>query len=144
MIVLDASVVVELLTNGPLADSVRRDLDRRNESFLVPHLLDIEVTSALRNLIGGRRIDSHRSDQLLTALAALPAERYSHLPLLHRIWELRHNFTAYDAAYIALAEATNSVLYTTDSKLCKGHRARVVLFTHEKHVRNYNAPGHCR
>jgi predicted nucleic acid-binding protein len=45
------------------------------------------------------------------------------------VWELKHNFTAYDATYIALAEATNSILYTSDEKLCKGHRARVVLFT---------------
>jgi predicted nucleic acid-binding protein len=59
----------------------------------------------------------------------LPAERYAHTPLLERIWELRQNFSAYDAAYIALAEATNSVLYTSDAKLCKGHRAEVVLFT---------------
>jgi predicted nucleic acid-binding protein len=130
MIVLDASIVVELLTNGPLADSLRRDLAGRNDSFIVPHLLDVEVASALRNLVAGRRIDSHRSAELLAALAALPAERYSHIPLLGRIWELRHNFTAYDAAYIALAEATHSVLYTSDEKLCKGHRARVALFTH--------------
>jgi predicted nucleic acid-binding protein len=129
MIVLDASLVVELLTNGPLADALRHDLGRRSESFIVPHLLDIEVVSALRSLSAGQRIDTHRSDQLLTELAALPAERYSHSPLLGRIWELRHNFTAYDAAYIALAEATSSVLYTCDVKLSKGHRARVALFT---------------
>lgn len=59
----------------------------------------------------------------------LPAERFSHVPLLRRMWELRHNFTAYDAAYIALAEATHSVLFTCDAKLAKGHRARVALFT---------------
>ena len=129
MIVLDASVVVELLTNGPLADSLRRDLAGRRESFIVPHLLDVEVASAFRNLVAGQRIDSHRSEQFLAGLAVLPAERYAHTPLLGRIWELRHNFTAYDAAYIALAEATNSVLYTSDASLCKGHRARVVLFT---------------
>ena len=129
MIVLDASVVVELLTNGVLADSLRRDLAARNESFIVPHLLDIEVVGAIRSLIAGQRIDPYSSAQLLTALAALPAERYSHTPLLDRIWQLRHNFTAYDAAYIALAEATDSVLYTSDSKLCRGHRARVVLFS---------------
>jgi len=130
MIVLDASVVVELLTNGVLADSLRRDLAGRNDSFLVPHLLDVEVVSALRKLVAGQPIDSHRSEQLLTGLAALPAERCPHTPLVRRIWELRHNFTAYDAAYIALAEATNSVLYTSDRKLCAGHRARVMLFTH--------------
>jgi predicted nucleic acid-binding protein len=129
MIVLDASVVVELLTNGALADSLRRDLAASGDSFIVPHLLDVEVASALRKLAASQRVDSHRSGELLAGLAALPAERYSHIPLLGRIWELRHNFTAYDAAYIALAEATNSVLYTSDEKLRKGHRARVALFT---------------
>ena len=128
MIVLDASVVVELLTNGPLADSLRHALAGRDESLIVPHLLDIEVVSAVRKLVAGQRIDSYRSDELLRELAALPAERYAHTPLLDRIWELRHNFTAYDAAYIALAEATDSVLYTGDAKLCRGHRARVALF----------------
>ncbi len=130
MIVLDASIVVELLINGASADSLRRDLAARSDSFLVPHLLDVEVASALRSLVAGRRIDSHRGEELLAELRALPADRYSHIPLLGRIWELRHNFTAYDATYIALAEATNAVLYTRDEKLCHGHRARVTLFTH--------------
>jgi predicted nucleic acid-binding protein len=130
VIVLDASVVVELLTNGALAASVRRELAGGRDSFIVPHLLDVEVASTLRDLAAGQRIDSHRTDELLVGLATLPAERYSHIPLLGRMWELRHNFTAYDAAYIALAEATNSVLYTSDEKLCKRHRARVNLFTH--------------
>ena len=129
MIVLDASVVVELLTNGRLAGSLRRDLAGRSDSFIVPHLLDVEVVSALRKLVAGRRIDSHRMEQLFAGLAALPAERYAHTPLLTRIWELRHNFTCYDAAYIALAEVTDSILYTSDVKLSKGHRARVMVFT---------------
>ncbi len=129
MIVLDASVVVELLTNGPLADTLRRDLAGRNDSFIAPHLLDVEAVSAIRSLVSGRRVDSHRIGQVLTELAMLPAQRYPHAPLLGRIWELRHNFTAYDAAYIALAEATNSILYTSDEKLSRGHRARVALFT---------------
>lgn len=129
MIVLDASVVVELLTNGRLADSIRRDLARRGDSLIVPHLLDVEVASALRKLVTGQRIDSHRLEQIFAGLATLPAERYAHTPLLGRIWELRHNFTCYDAVYIALAEATDSVLYTSDVKLGKGHRARVVVFT---------------
>ena len=129
MIVLDASVVVELLTNGSLADSLRRDLAGRDDSFIAPHLLDVEVASALRKMAAAQRIDSHRSEQMLTGLCELPAERYEHAPLLTRIWELRHNFTAYDASYIALAEMTGSVLYTSDEKLSKGHRARVMLFT---------------
>jgi predicted nucleic acid-binding protein len=129
MIVLDASVVVELLTNGILAASIRNKLARHDESFLVPHLMDVEVISAMRSLLVGQRIDPHRARQFLAALAALPVERYSHTPLLARIWELRHTFTAYDAAYIALAEATHAVLYTCDEKLSKGHRAQVVLIT---------------
>lgn len=130
MIVLDASVIVELITNGRLADSLRRNLGESSEAFIVPHLLDVEVASALRKLVAGQRIDSHRSEQFLTALRTFPAERYAHTPLLARIWELRHNFTSYDAVYIALAEATNSTLYTSDVKLSKGHHARVMLFTH--------------
>lgn len=129
MIVLDASVVVELLTNGAMADAIRHELAGSGEAFLVPHLIDVEVVSALRRLAGGKRIDAHRTAEFLEGLAALPAERYSHTPLTGRIWELRHNFTAYDATYIALAEATGSVLYTCDEKLRNGHRARVVLFT---------------
>jgi predicted nucleic acid-binding protein len=129
LIVLDASVVVELITNGPLAEALWLDLAGRYDSFIAPHLLDVEVVSALRNLVAGQRIEPHRGAQLLQALVELPAERYSHLPLLGRMWELRHNFTPYDAAYIALAEATGAVLYTCDAKLRKGHRARVELFT---------------
>ena len=102
---------------------------RPYDSFLVPYVLDIEVARAFRNLVASKRIDSHRSAQFLSQLSELPAERYPDAPSLPRIWELRHNFTAYDAAYIALAEMTGAVLYTCDEKLVKGHRARVVLFT---------------
>jgi predicted nucleic acid-binding protein len=111
MIVLDASIVVELLTNGDLANSISEELVRSNQLLIVPHLIDIEVVGAVRRLARGQRLDPFRCKQYLTDLAALPAERYSHLPLLGRIWELRHNFTAYDATYVALAEATDSVLY---------------------------------
>jgi predicted nucleic acid-binding protein len=129
MIVLDASVVVELLMQGTLAGSITNELAGRDESFIVPHLIDVEVMSAIRRLTAGVRIDAHRMGRFVAGLAALPAQRYSHIPLIPRIWELRHNFTAYDATYIALAEATGAVLYTCDEKLRNGHRARVVLFT---------------
>jgi predicted nucleic acid-binding protein len=131
MIVLDASIVVELLSRGPASALLWRALAESGDSFIAPHLLDVEVSNAFRKLVAGQRIDSHRSEELLEGLAMLPAERYSHTPLLGRIWELRHNFTAYDAAYIALAEATGAVLYTVDEKLRKGHRARVVVFAQQ-------------
>lgn len=128
MIVLDASVVVELITNGPLASLIKDDLSSKDDSLLAPHLVDVEAASALRRMTAGQRIDPHLSEQLLVAIGRLPVERYPHTPLLGRIWELRRNFAAYDAAYIALAEATASVLYTCDEKVCHGHRAKVMLF----------------
>jgi predicted nucleic acid-binding protein len=64
VIVLGASIVVELLMNGALADTIRDNLAQHDDSLLVPHLLDVEVASAFRNLAAGRRIDSHRSAQI--------------------------------------------------------------------------------
>lgn len=129
MIVLDASVVVQLLTGGSHAGELRRLVTSSAESLAVPHLLDVEVTNALRNLAVGQRIDPHRVAGYLVDLAELPAERYPHTDLLPRVWELRHNFTSYDAVYIALAEHLDATLYTADTKLMRGHKARVVLFT---------------
>jgi predicted nucleic acid-binding protein len=129
MIVLDASAVVDLLLNDGLPKAFQGQLNGSDETFLVPHLLDVEVLSAIRRLSAAQRIEAHRAELLLRRLVELPAERYSHAPLLGRIWELRHNFSAYDATYIALAEATGSVLYTRDAKLRRGHRARVVVLT---------------
>lgn len=129
MIVLDASVVVELLAGRPSASAIRQYLAASDQSFIVPHLLDIEVLSALRGLVTAKAIAADRVTDLLDDLILLPVLRYDHLPLTSRIWELRHNFTAYDAAYIALAEATDSILCTMDGKLAKGHRADVMLFS---------------
>lgn len=92
-----------------------------NEPVICPHLLDLEVASALRTLAPAGRIDSRSIEEIFAALAALQAKRYVHTPLLGRIWELRRNFTGF------LAEAIGSILYTIDVKLRKGHRARVVV-----------------
>lgn len=129
MSVLDASTVVEVVINGPLAGSIRQTLAGLEDSFIAPHLIDIEVMSALRRLAAEKRIESHRFEAFRASLEMFPLVRYSPTPLLLRIWELRHNFTCYDATYIALAEATDSTLYTCDAKLKKGHRARVIVFT---------------
>ncbi len=128
MIVVDASAVVELLIRGPLAVSLREAVWGTGDKVIAPHLLDIEVLSALRRLAAAQRIDPYLTGNMLTELEILPVQRHSHTLFLPRIWELRHNFTAYDAAYIALAEGTGATLYTSDAKLAKGHRARVKLF----------------
>ncbi len=100
----------------------------REDPFIVPKLLGVEVVSAIRRRTPGLRINAQRSAHFLSELTALPVERYSHVPLLARVWELRHNFTPYGATYIALAEATGADLFTCDEKLRGAHRARVVVF----------------
>ncbi len=100
----------------------------RSQAFLTPCLMDIEVASALRRLVLSREIDSYGVQDLLVKLSALPVERVPHTPFLRRIWELRQNFTCYDASYIALAEAAGATLYTLDTKLARGHKARVLVF----------------
>jgi predicted nucleic acid-binding protein len=128
MIVVDASILVELLTDGAFADPIKHELQRRGQAMIAPHLIDVETFSALGRIALNRRVFAERGAEFLEVLASLPLERYEHSPLLPRIWELRNNFTAYDAAYIALAETANAVLFTCDRKLSRGHSADVVVF----------------
>jgi predicted nucleic acid-binding protein len=128
VIVVDASVVVEVLIGGPAAPQIMNRLADSGDLFIVPHLLDVEVVSALRGLCAGKRVDPARVKQYLDDLSSFPAERFHHAPLLSRVWDLRGSFNAYDAVYIALAEETGAVLYTCDAKLTRGHRAPVVSF----------------
>ncbi len=104
-----------------------RDVPEDVNSILKAHAAR-KAMSARRRLATEERIDPRRAEQLMNALELLPAKRYEHTPLLGRIWELRLNFTSYEAAYISLPEATGAVLYTCDRKLAKGHRAKVRLF----------------
>jgi predicted nucleic acid-binding protein len=92
-----------------------------------PHLLDLEVAQALRRLVHLKEVTRSRAQQALDDHAGLVIERYSHRELLARIWQLRQSVTAYDAAYVALAEALNAPLLTCDAKLggSHGHRARI-------------------
>ncbi|MGP7998072.1 MAG: type II toxin-antitoxin system VapC family toxin [Streptosporangiaceae bacterium] len=116
MIVADASVlVVALADDGPDGDQARARL--RGERLTVPELADLEVASVLRRQMRAGLLDARRARLALEDLAALPARRAPHRPLLRRCWELRDNLTIYDAAYIALAEAMNTTLLTGDQKL---------------------------
>lgn len=116
MIVIDASVLAPALADdGADGDRVRDRL--RGERLVAPELIDLEVVSAMRRAARAGRLDDRRSGQALTDLAALPMRRVSHLSLLPRIWDLRDNLTAYDAAYVALAEALTASLLTADGRL---------------------------
>jgi predicted nucleic acid-binding protein len=80
-------------------------------------LIDVEIAHVLRRRAALGEIDSEHGHILLDALSAFPVQRYPHFHLLARMWELRHNFTAYDAAYVSLAEALNTALLTRDGRL---------------------------
>lgn len=127
MIVADASAVLEVLLNTPAAPEVGRYLFAERETIHVPHLIDLEILQALRRYARTAEKGSLRFEQALRIYTDMPLNRYPHEPLLHRIWQLRHNFTAYDAAYIALAEALNAPLITRDRALGSGHRAAVLV-----------------
>ena len=127
MIVIDASALVEVLLNTPASAKVTERLFGRNDTLHAPHLLDLEVAQVLRRYALSGEMSDERSEQALEDLADLPLNRYPHDIFLRRIWSLRRNLTAYDAAYLALAEALDAPLITRDAALAKvpGHRARV-------------------
>ena len=122
MIVLDASAVVEWLLQSPKAEAVegRAFSDARSQRH-APHLLDVEVAQALRRLVVANKMSASRAEQALEDLSDLSLIRYPHDWLLGRVWELRHNLTAYDATYVALAEA----LGCRSSRAIVGSRTRL-------------------
>lgn len=131
MIVLDASAAIALLLNTPPhAALIRRRLASPAETVHAPHLLDLEITQVLRRFVLRGELAPERASAALADLAALDLERYSHSALLARIWQLRQNLTAYDAVYVALAEALDAPLATLDRRLeaAAGHQARIELF----------------
>jgi len=118
VLVVDASIlVVALADDGPDGDQARARL--RGQRLVLPELADLEVVSVLRRQVRAGAIDIRRAGLALEDLAALPARRAPHRPLLARCWELRDNLTVYDAAYVALAEAMQATLLTGDQRLAR-------------------------
>lgn len=129
MIVLDASAAVELLLATANGDRVVERIADPAASIHVPHLLSVEVAQVLRRLAVAGTVSRARAAGALDDLADLDAERYPHEPFLPRMFALRDNLTAYDAAYVALAEVLAAPLVTFDGRLAgaPGHRATVQL-----------------
>ncbi|MBN1443904.1 MAG: type II toxin-antitoxin system VapC family toxin [Planctomycetes bacterium] len=129
MIVVDASVLLEVLLVTPDSPKISSRLFADEETLAAPHLVDLEIAQVLRRYAAAGEIDAQRGREALLDFLDVPLLRYPHDVLLSRVWELRSNVTAYDAAYLALAEALDVPLLTRDSYLAgvPGHRARVEL-----------------
>jgi predicted nucleic acid-binding protein len=127
VIVVDASVIVEMLLHTSAGRSIEDTLFAAGESLHAPHIIDLEVAHVMRRLAAAHELSSTGGRRRLAAMADFPLTRYRHDLLLQRIWELRHNLSAYDAAYIALAEGLGVPLVTRDIRLARtrGHRAKV-------------------
>ncbi len=129
MIVVDASVLLELLLRTPYAETAEKQLFAPRETLHAPHLLDLEITQVLRRYAMTSAVPPERGALALADLADFPLRRYPHDFLLPRVWDLRASLTAYDAAYVALAEALDARLLTRDGRIARawGHHARIEL-----------------
>ena len=132
MPVIDTSAALEALVGVDPPPGLTERLDSDGDLH-VPHLIDVEALHALRRLVLIGDISEERAADARTDFAELAFIRYPHEPLSDRIWQLRHNLTAYDAAFVALAEALAVPLVTCDRRLAaaRGHGARIELFAHD-------------
>ena len=118
-VVLDASVVVELLMASEAGTRAMAQLVAGNASLHAPELLDIEVLHVLRRALTRELLAPKRAEQALRLLESLPITRHAHAPLRRRCWQLRANLSAYDAAYVALAEGLGARLFTRDARIAR-------------------------
>ena len=127
MIVLDASAAIEWLLQSTVGIKIDQRIFSPSESLHAPHLLDVEVAQVLRRYVRDKTITVQRGQEALVDLGDIPLSRYPHDFLIPRIWELRGTLTAYDAAYVALAELLDAPLLTCDGKIASasGHHAHV-------------------
>lgn len=123
MIVVDASAMVEALIGRDVEEGL---LDVLAGDLAAPHLLDIEVLSVLRGLTLSHKLPLSLAEVARAHHVAMAVDRHEIAPLAGRIWDLRHRYTSYDAAYLALAEALDAPLHTCDAKLDSGGHAVTV------------------
>jgi predicted nucleic acid-binding protein len=127
LIVLDASAAIDWLLQTTNGRQIHKRIYARPESLHCPHLLDLEVTQVLRRWARDGSVSPERADEAIEDLQNLRIIRYPHLPLLPRIWELRHNVSAYDAAYVAVAESLGATLLTRDARLASAAENMVAI-----------------
>lgn len=131
MIVLDASALADWLLQSPATGTaVAGALSVHREPHTVD-LADLEVLSAIRRMERLGELATDRAEHVLEDMAAVPLVRHAVSPYRRRIWALRHTHSAHEAAYVALAEALDAPLLTTDRRMARsdGHTARIVCAT---------------
>jgi predicted nucleic acid-binding protein len=130
VIVLDASAAIELILNTETGRSIASRISDPEIGIHAPHLIDVEVMQTLRRYVKEGEIDSRTVKSVLDDFRSLDIERHAHEPLLDRVWALRENLTAYDAVYVALAEALDAMLITCDGKMARspGIRKHIEYF----------------
>lgn len=131
MLVVDASCLVEVVTGGPSAETVRQRLAADRDQA-APHIVDVEVFGIIRREHLRGRLDRTAATQAVEDLEAWPGERFGHRLLLTRAWQLRDTVRGWDAMYVALAEALDAVLLTTDRRLAAatGPTCRIEALDH--------------
>lgn len=127
MIVVDASVVLELVLRTARSEKVAARLAARGETLHAPHLVDLEIVQVLRRFVRTSDLTEDRAGEALDDFRDLPIVRYPHTLLLDPVWGLRRNATAYDGAYLALAEALDAPLLTVDKRLRAVPGARALV-----------------
>jgi predicted nucleic acid-binding protein len=127
LIVIDASALLEILLRTDRADQLMQRAFQGSEQMHAPQLLDIEITQVLRRLVRQKEITAARAEQALQDLSDLLLERHDHQTLIPRIWQHRDSLSAYDGAYVALAEALAAPLLTCDAKLAGAHGNRATI-----------------
>jgi predicted nucleic acid-binding protein len=130
VIVVDASILTELLATSEASSVIGARVLAPGLALHAPHLVDVEVAHALRRLVAVGDLTAGQGLEAISMMSRLEIARHPHNELLDRIWALRGNLTAYDAAYVALAEVLDAPLVTRDAELAAapGHRAFIELF----------------
>jgi predicted nucleic acid-binding protein len=130
MIVLDASAAIDWLLQTPAGQHIEQRIYARNDPLHSVHLLDVEFAQVLRRLVREGTLTPKRALDAIEDLMALRLTRYAPVLLIKRIWQLRQNLSAYDAAYVALAEELTAPLITRNQKLAgaPGHAATIEVF----------------
>jgi predicted nucleic acid-binding protein len=130
LIVIDSSAIIEWLLQTTAGRRIQLRVGLGSNRLYAPHVLDLEVAHVLRRLVRERTIPARHADEAIAVLRDFPITRHPHTTYLPRIWEHRHTLSAYDAAYVVLAEALGATLITRDARLAAapGHTAKIELF----------------